>query len=47
HFLIDNMIEDEVSQNMSNKSALEEYRDISSNNVNNKLVKIKLEDFED
>ena len=36
--LIDNVIEDEVSQNMSNESDLENYRDISSDDVINELV---------
>jgi len=43
---IDDVMEDEVSQNMSNESDLEDYRDTSSDDVIDELVKIDLEDFE-
>src|SRR5690242_19601144 len=46
HLSIDDVMEDEVSQNMSNESDLEDYRDTSSDDVIDELVEIDPEDFE-
>ena len=43
---IDDVMEDEVSQNMSNESDLEDYKDTSLDDVIDKLVEINLKDFE-
>ena len=44
---IDDVMEDKVSQNISNESDLKDYRNTSPDDVIDELVEIDLEDFEE